>query len=123
MNKYAVILRDFILTGAIMGTSFTGDTYPPKPVRAKAAAKTTKPVVKTAKKETVKPVETVEETVISVSETPSQPSVQETVSPVEEKVTEEKTVNSRTWQKSSLHCTVRKSFFLKAVQSKFLQVN
>lgn len=34
-----------------MGTSFTGETYPPKPVRAKAAAK---PTVKTAKKETVK---------------------------------------------------------------------
>ena len=37
-----------------MGTSFTGETYPPKPVRAKAAAKTAKPTVKTAKKETVK---------------------------------------------------------------------
>ena len=37
-----------------MGTSFAGETYPPKPVRAKAATKTAKPVVKTAKKETVK---------------------------------------------------------------------
>ena len=37
-----------------MGTSFTGETYPPKPVRAKVAAKTAKPTVKTAKKEMVK---------------------------------------------------------------------